>query len=227
MIRYNTREVKTMNIEVLEQIKQSLPSHVTLIAVSKTRTSEEIDEAYRKGCTIFGENKVQEIKAKYNPDYTWHMIGHLQRNKVKDVVPLASMIQSLDSTRLADEIEKQCAKINKIMPVLIEVNISQETNKSGVSVEELNEFIQYCLTKEHLDVQGLMCVGPLEGDDTDTERCFMEMKQLFDYYKGIYGEQHFQYLSMGMSDDYELAIKHGSNMIRLGTIIFGARDYSK
>jgi pyridoxal phosphate enzyme (YggS family) len=216
-----------MNIEVLEQIKQSLPSHVTLIAVSKTRTSEEIDEAYRNGCTIFGENKVQEIKAKYNPDYTWHMIGHLQRNKVKDVVPLASMIQSLDSTRLADEIEKQCAKINKIMPVLIEVNISQETNKSGVSVEELNEFIQYCLTKEHLDVQGLMCVGPLEGDDTDTERCFMEMKQLFDYYKSIYGEQHFQYLSMGMSDDYELAIKHGSNMIRLGTIIFGARDYSK
>ena len=216
-----------MNIEVLQKIKESLPAHVTLIAVSKTRTSEEIDEAYQNGCNVFGENKVQEIKAKYNPNYEWHMIGHLQRNKVKDVVPLASMIQSLDSVRLADEIEKQCAKINKVMPVLIEVNISQEINKSGISVEELDSFIQHCLTYEHIDVQGLMCVGPLEGDDSDTERCFMEMKQLFDHYKAIYGDQHFRYLSMGMSDDYEIAIKHGSNMIRLGTIIFGARDYSK
>lgn len=216
-----------MNIDVLQKIKASLPSHVTLIAVSKTRTSAEIDEAYQNGCTVFGENKVQEIKAKYNPNYEWHMIGHLQRNKVKDVVPLASMIQSLDSTRLADEIEKQCAKINKVMPVLIEVNISQEINKSGISTEELDSFIQYCLQKEHLDVQGLMCVGPLEGDDSDTERCFQQMKQLFDQCKETYGENHFQYLSMGMSDDYEIAIKHGSNMIRLGTIIFGARDYSK
>ena len=216
-----------MNIDVLQKIKASLPSHVTLIAVSKTRTSAEIDEAYQNGCTVFGENKVQEIKAKYNPNYEWHMIGHLQRNKVKDVVPLASMIQSLDSTRLADEIEKQCAKINKVMPVLIEVNISQEINKSGISVEELDSFIQYCLQKEHLDVQGLMCVGPLEGDDSDTERCFQQMKQLFDQCKETYGEQYFKYLSMGMSDDYQIAIKHGSNMIRLGTIIFGKRDYSK
>ena len=216
-----------MNIDVLQKIKASLPSHVTLIAVSKTRTSEEIAEAYQNGCRVFGENKVQEMKAKYHPDYEWHMIGHLQRNKVKDVVPLASMIQSLDSTRLADEIEKQCAKINKVMPVLIEVNISQEINKSGISVSELDEFIPYCLSKEHLDVQGFMCVGPLEGDDSDTERCFMEMKRLFDHYQNIYGEKHFRYLSMGMSDDYELAIKHGSNMIRLGTIIFGKRDYSK
>ena len=216
-----------MNIDVLQKIKASLPSHVTLIAVSKTRTSAEIDEAYQNGCTVFGENKVQEIKAKYNPNYEWHMIGHLQRNKVKDVVPLASMIQSLDSTRLADEIEKQCAKINKVMPVLIEVNISQEINKSGISVVELDSFIQYCLQKEHLDVQGLMCVGPLEGDDSDTERCFQQMKQLFDQCKETYGEQYFKYLSMGMSDDYQIAIKHGSNMIRLGTIIFGKRDYSK
>ena len=216
-----------MNIDVLQKIKASLPSHVTLIAVSKTRTSAEIDEAYQNGCTVFGENKVQEIKAKYNPNYEWHMIGHLQRNKVKDVVPLASMIQSLDSTRLADEIEKQCAKINKVMPVLIEVNISREINKSGISVEELDSFIQYCLQKEHLDVQGLMCVGPLEGDDSDTERCFQQMKQLFDQCKETYGEQYFKFLSMGMSDDYQIAIKHGSNMIRLGTIIFGKRDYSK
>ena len=216
-----------MNIDVLQKIKASLPSHVTLIAVSKTRTSAEIDEAYQNGCTVFGENKVQEIKAKYNPNYEWHMIGHLQRNKVKDVVPLASMIQSLDSTRLADEIEKQCAKINKVMPVLIEVNISQEINKSGIKVDELSSFIEKVLTYPHIQLQGLMCVGPLEGDDSDTERCFKEMKVLFDQAKETYGEQYFKYLSMGMSDDYQIAIKHGSNMIRLGTIIFGKRDYSK
>ena len=216
-----------MNIDVLQKIKASLPSHVTLIAVSKTRTSAEIDEAYQNGCTVFGENKVQEIKAKYNPNYEWHMIGHLQRNKVKDVVPLASMIQSLDSTRLADEIEKHCAKINKVMPVLIEVNISQEINKSGIKVDELSSFIEKVLTYPHIQLQGLMCVGPLEGDDSDTERCFQQMKQLFDQCKETYGEQYFKYLSMGMSDDYQIAIKHGSNMIRLGTIIFGKRDYSK
>ena len=216
-----------MNIDVLQKIKASLPSHVTLIAVSKTRTSAEIDEAYQNGCTVFGENKVQEIKAKYNPNYEWHMIGHLQRNKVKDVVPLASMIQSLDSTRLADEIEKQCAKINKVMPVLIEVNISREINKSGIKVDELSSFIEKVLTYPHIQLQGLMCVGPLEGDDSDTERCFKEMKVLFDQAKETYGEQYFKYLSMGMSDDYQIAIKHGSNMIRLGTIIFGKRDYSK
>lgn len=216
-----------MNLEILQSIKESIPSNVTLIAVSKTRTSEEIKEAYEHGCTIFGENKVQEIKAKYHPDYTWHMIGHLQRNKVKDVVPLASMIQSLDSERLADEIEKQCAKINKVMPVLIEVNISQETNKSGIKVEELSTFIEKVLTYPHIQLQGLMCVGPLEGDDSDTERCFKEMKVLFDQAKETYGEQYFKYLSMGMSDDYQIAIKHGSNMIRLGTIIFDKRDYSK
>ena len=203
---------------------------ITLIAVSKTKPVSLLEEAYGAGVRNFGENKVQEMCEKYEvmeKDIRWHMIGHLQRNKVKDVVPLASMIQSLDSTRLADEIEKQCAKINKVMPVLIEVNISQEINKSGISTEELDSFIQYCLQKEHLDVQGLMCVGPLEGDDSDTERCFQQMKQLFDQCKETYGENHFQYLSMGMSDDYEIAIKHGSNMIRLGTIIFGKRDYSK
>lgn len=216
-----------MNIAKLKEIQQSLPEYVTLIAVSKTRTSEEIKEAYDNGCTVFGENKVQEIKAKYNPDYSWHMIGHLQRNKVKDVVPLADMIQSLDSVRLADEIEKQCAKIDKVMPVLIEVNISRETNKSGIMIEELDDFIRHCMNYPHIQLKGLMCVGPLEGDDSDTERCFKEMKEVFDHYQNQYGSDTFQYLSMGMSDDYEIAIRHGSNMIRLGTIIFGARDYSK
>lgn len=216
-----------MNKEKLKQIQKELPDHVTLIAVSKMHTKEEIKEAYQCGCTIFGENKVQEMKDKYHPDYTWHMIGHLQRNKVKDVVPLASMIQSLDSLRLAEEIEKQCAKIDKIMPVLVEVNISRDPGKTGVLLEETPAFVKQCMRLPHLDVQGLMCVGPLTDDEEKIEACFERMHALFNKLQGEYGKEKFHTLSMGMSDDYQLAIKHGSNMVRLGSVIFGKRNYAK
>lgn len=154
------------------------------------------------------------------------MIGHLQRNKVKDVVPLADMIQSLDSLRLAEEIEKQCAKIDKIMPVLIEVNISREANKTGVYMEECPAFVKQCMQYKHLDVQGLMCVGPLDADRDRIEECFERMNILFHKLQSEYGSEQIRYLSMGMSDDYPIALKHGSNMIRLGTVIFGKRNYS-
>ena len=216
-----------MNQEKLQEIQSTLPKDVQLIAVSKTHTKEEIDEAHACGCQIFGENKVQEIKEKYDPNYHWHMIGHLQRNKVKDVVPLVDMIQSLDSYRLAEEIEKQCAKIDKIMPCLVEINISREVNKTGIYLEECESFIKQCANLKHLAIQGLMCVGPLEGTDEDTEQCFERMHLLFKKLVAIYGEDKMKYLSMGMSQDYPLAIKHGSNMIRLGTIIFGKRNYKK
>ena len=216
-----------MNQEKLQEIQATLPKDVQLIAVSKTHTKEEIDEAHACGCQIFGENKVQEIKEKYDPNYHWHMIGHLQRNKVKDVVPLVDMIQSLDSYRLAEEIEKQCAKIDKIMPCLVEINISREVNKTGIYLEECESFIKQCANLKHLAIQGLMCVGPLEGTDEDTEQCFERMHLLFKKLVEIYGEDKMKYLSMGMSQDYPLAIKHGSNMIRLGTIIFGKRNYKK
>ena len=188
-----------MNIEKTKQILQELPSHVELIAVSKTRTKEEVDEAYHLGCRTFGENKVQELVAKYDPKYTWHLIGHLQRNKVKDAVKYADMIESLDSMRLAQEIEKQCAKIDKGMHGLVEVKISQEENK--------------------------MCVGPLTDNQADIEACFESMHTLFQEAQESFGPS-IRILSMGMSDDYELAIKHGSTMVRLGTILFGKRDYT-
>ena len=216
-----------MDVKMLNKIRSQLNDDITLIAVSKTHTKEEIDEAYRQGCRIFGENKVQEIKAKYDPKYTWHMIGHLQRNKVKDVVPLVDMIQSVDSLRLALEIEKQCAKINKVMPILIEVNVSREANKTGVYLEEASELIKQCMNLEHLKVEGLMCVGPLEGDDSDIEACFNKMQVLFQKLQKEYGTEVMKTLSMGMSDDYPIALKYGSNMIRLGTIIFGKRNYNK
>ncbi|MEG2507337.1 MAG: YggS family pyridoxal phosphate-dependent enzyme [Longicatena sp.] len=214
-----------MDKKVLAEIKNELPKNVQLIAVSKTHSKKEIDEAFLCGCTIFGENKVQELQEKYDKNYQWHMIGHLQRNKVKDVVPLVDMIESVDSLRLAEEIEKQCNKIDKIMPILIEVNISRETNKTGVLLEECPSFVKQCKSLPHLDVQGLMCVGPLCDDHELEAACFEKMNILFHKLQNEYGSDTFKYLSMGMSSDYKLAIQHGSNMIRLGTIIFGKRDY--
>lgn len=216
-----------MDKKKLSAIQRDLPKDVVLIAVSKTHTKEEIDEAYANGCRIFGENKVQEIKEKYDPNYHWHMIGHLQRNKVKDVVPLVDMIQSLDSLRLAEEIEKQCAKIEKVMPVLVEVNIAREANKTGILLEECLSFVKQCMSFPHLDVQGLMCVGPMNGTTADIEACFEKMQVLYHTLQNEYGAERIRYLSMGMSQDYALALKHGSNMIRLGTIIFGQRNYNK
>ena len=213
-----------MNKKMLLKIQEELPKNITLVAVSKTHTKSEINDAYLCGCTIFGENKVQEIKEKYDPKYHWHMIGHLQRNKVKDVVPLVDMIESLDSLRLAEEIEKQCAKIDKIMPVLVEINISKELNKTGILFEECESFIKQCSHLSHIDVQGLMCVGPLLGDEKETEYCFKKMEVLFHKLQSTYGKDKIKYLSMGMSGDYKIALQCSANIIRLGTIIFGQRN---
>ena len=214
-----------MDKKKLAKVQKDIENKATLVAVSKTRTKEEIEEAYNCGCRIFGENRVQELKDKYDSRYEWHLIGHLQRNKVKDVVPLVSMIESLDSLRLAQEIEKQCAKIDKVMPVLVEVNISQEENKTGIAYEECINFIKECQQFPHLDIQGLMCVGPLTDNQADIEACFESMHTLFQEAQEAFGPS-IHILSMGMSDDYELAIKHGSTMVRLGTILFGKRNYT-
>lgn len=216
-----------MNKEKLREIQAQLPDHVTLIIVSKLHSKEEIDEAYACGCRIFGENKVQELKSKYDPTYEWHMIGHLQRNKVKDVVPLVSMIQSLDSIALAKEIEKQCAKLDKVMPVLIEVNVAQEKSKSGIAYEDCVAFVEACRTFPHLEVQGLMCIGPNCDDEARIATCFQKMQTLFQTLQQCYGAENIRHLSMGMSDDYPIAIQHGSTMVRLGSIIMGERDYAK
>lgn len=210
-----------MKNKKLENIKKELPPYVTLLAVSKSHTKEEIDNAYACGYTIFGESKVQELKEKYDSHYSWHMIGHLQRNKVKDVIALVDMIQSLDSLRLAQEIHNQCRKINKVMPVLVEINISREPNKMGIMFEECLSFIQQCNTLSHIDIQGIMCVGPRCKEKI--EQCFKEMEVLFHMLQSSYGKDKIKFLSMGMSDDYNIAIKYGSTMIRLGTSIFGKR----
>ena len=212
-----------MNKKKLSKVQKDIENKATLVAVSKTRTKEEIEEAYNCGCRIFGENRVQELKDKYDSRYEWHLIGHLQRNKVKDVVPLVSMIESLDSLRLAQEIEKECSKINKIMPVLVEVNISREENKTGIYFEECLSFVKNCMKFEHLDIQGLMCVGPLTDDEEHIHECFEKMRVLFQRLQTEYGKDKIKYLSMGMSQDYPIALEHGSNLVRIGSLIFGKR----
>ena len=229
MIKENLAKLNENNRKSCEKAGRN-PKEVTLIAVSKTKPVPMLEEAYQAGSREFGENKAQEIMDKYPAlpaDIHWHMIGHLQRNKVKDVVPLVDMIQSLDSLRLAEEIEKQCAKIEKVMPVLVEVNIAREANKTGILLEECLSFVKQCMSFPHLDVQGLMCVGPMNGTTADIEACFEKMQVLYHTLQNEYGAERIRYLSMGMSQDYALALKHGSNMIRLGTIIFGQRNYNK
>ena len=212
-----------MDKKKLAKVQKDIENKATLVAVSKTRTKEEIEEAYNCGCRIFGENRVQELKDKYDSRYEWHLIGHLQRNKVKDVVPLVSMIESLDSLRLAQEIEKECSKINKIMPVLVEVNISREENKTGIYFEECLSFVKNCMKFEHLDIQGLMCVGPFTDDEEHIHKCFEKMRVLFQRLQTEYGKDKIKYLSMGMSQDYPIALEHGSNLVRIGSLIFGKR----
>lgn len=212
-----------MDKKKLAKVQKDIENKATLVAVSKTRTKEEIEEAYNCGCRIFGENRVQELKDKYDSRYEWHLIGHLQRNKVKDVVPLVSMIESLDSLRLAQEIEKECSKINKIMPVLVEVNISREENKTGIYFEECLSFVKNCMKFEHLDIQGLMCVGPLTDDEEHIHECFEKMRVLFQRLQTEYGKDKIKYLSMGMSQDYPISLEHGSNLVRIGSLIFGKR----
>lgn len=216
-----------MNAQALSDLKQELANCATLIVVSKHHIKEEIEEVASYGPVIFGESKVQELKQKYDPAYTWHMIGHLQRNKVKDVVPLVDMIQSVDRLSLVEEIEKQCAKIDKRMPVLVEVNISKEPEKSGIALEDTLDFVNACKAYPHLDVQGLMCVGPKGQDERNIRACFEKMHQMFQVLQAKYGDEQIRYLSMGMSNDYRIALNCGSNMVRIGSMIMGERDYSK
>lgn len=196
-----------------------IPSNVKLIVVTKTRTVEEIKEAIDSGVTCIGENRVQEAKEKFPllPKVEKHMIGSLQTNKVKLAVELFDMIQSVDSFKLAEEIDKRCGAIGKIMPVLIEVNIGDELSKHGIRLENVESFVKEIPQLKNINVQGLMCVAPLVNPE-ETRPYFKKMKQAFDSVHGL------KWLSMGMSNDYKIAIEEGSNMVRIGTLIFGERS---
>ena len=192
---------------------------------------DEINEAIDCGITDIGENKVQEIMSKYDrvKPVRWHLIGHLQTNKVKYIIDKVSMIHSVDSLKLAEEIDKRAAQHGLTMDILIQVNSAMEESKFGITTEETGQMIQDILTRcPNVRIRGLMCIAPFEDNPEDAGIYFEEVKKLYDEYGRIdHPNLDFKYLSMGMSNDFEVAIEAGSNLIRVGTMIFGARDYSK
>ena len=216
--------------EAYNKIINEISKDVTLICVSKTRQIHEIKEAYASGARDFGENKVQEFMDKYESvgsDIRWHFIGHLQRNKVKYIVGKVHLIHSLDSIRLLQEIEKQYGAKEEIASVLIQVNIGNEDTKTGIAVEEIDSLIQACENCNNIKVKGLMATIPI-GNVEDCRKYFNQMKSIFDNLKTIkYKNVSMEFLSLGMSGDFEIALNAGSNMIRLGEKIFGMRDYKK
>ncbi|MBK5241277.1 MAG: YggS family pyridoxal phosphate-dependent enzyme [Clostridium sp.] len=216
--------------EVYNKLKNEIPEGVTLVCVSKTRQISEIQEAYASGARDFGENKVQELMDKYDSiseDVRWHFIGHLQRNKVKYIVGKVHLIHSLDSIRLLREIEKRYGDKDEIANLLIQVNIGSESTKTGIAVKDLEALIKACENCNNIKIKGLMATIPI-GGDKDCRKYFSEMKTIFDNLKtSEYKNVTMEFLSLGMSSDYEIAIDSGANMIRLGTEIFGKRDYKK
>jgi len=212
--------------ENLNLIKSELGEDVSLVAVSKTKPNELILEAYKAGQRIFGENKAQEMQSKAEAlpkDIEWHFIGHLQRNKVKYIVPHVSLIHSVDSMRLLQEINKRAASNGRVINVLLQVYIAKEESKFGLDEEELNDLLNSDELKasQNIKVLGLMAMATNTDDKETVRREFNYLKNLYEQLK----DQHqLQILSMGMSNDYEIAVECGSNMVRIGSRIFGARN---
>ncbi len=214
-----------------QKINKETGDDVLLVAVTKTHPADIINEAIDAGATDIGENKAQEIMDKYDQvkPVRWHMIGHLQTNKVKYIIDKVDMIHSVDSLKLAKEINKRAANHDKIMDVLVQVNSAQEESKFGVTSEETGELIDAILANcPNVKICGLMCIAPFDENPDNVRKYFAELKKLYDDYKKIeHDNLDFKYLSMGMSHDYKVAIEEGSNLVRVGTAIFGERDYSK
>ncbi|WP_317394900.1 YggS family pyridoxal phosphate-dependent enzyme [Faecalicoccus pleomorphus] len=205
-----------MNTQLIEELKSY--KNLQVVAVSKKRTKEQIDEMAKTGLTTFGENRVQEFLEKYDPAYTWHIIGHLQTNKVKYIIGKVDMIESLDSEKLALEIEKQASKQDLVQKVLVQIKISNDPLKTGLAYEEAASFLEKINTLKHIQVKGFMCVATHTEDMDLIAKEFEAMHSLYTEMKAIYPQ--IDTLSMGMSHDYKIAIEHGSNMVRIGTALF-------
>ena len=215
--------------ERLERILATLPEGVQLVAVSKFHPAERLQEAYDAGQRIFGESRPQEMAAKAEvlpKDIVWTMIGHLQTNKVKMIAPVVSMSASVDSERLLEEIEKQAAKLDRVIDILLEVHVAQEETKSGWSEQELRDYLATDKLNgmSHVRVRGVMTIASNTDDESIVRRDFQRIKDIFDSLKPHF-DKTFDTLSIGMSDDYPLALEYGSTMVRIGTAIFGQREY--
>lgn len=224
------------NLELVEQKIQAAcqrahreRSEVTLVAVSKTKPVSMIQEAYDSGIRVFGENKVQELCGKYDllpDDIQWHMIGHLQRNKVKYLIGKTVLIHSVDSLRLAQAIQDEAAKKKTIVDILLEVNAAEEESKFGLAPSEVLPLAEQIAQFPNIRIKGLMTVAPFTEDPEDNRKYFRTLKQLaVDINDKNIDNVHVNILSMGMTNDYEVAVEEGATMIRVGTGIFGERDY--
>ena len=213
--------------ENIKKILEELPAGVELVAAAKTRTADEIQAAIDAGITIIGENYVQEAEEvirSVGRHVRWHFIGHLQRNKVKKAIDLFDMIETVDSFSLAKEIEKRCRNQGKKMPVLIEINSGREPQKDGVIPEQAVELIRKISALSHIEIQGLMTMGPFSGDPEDARPYFVETRKIFEQLKSMeLPNVDMRYLSMGMTNSYRVAIEEGANVVRIGTKIFGMR----
>ncbi|MBK7763446.1 MAG: YggS family pyridoxal phosphate-dependent enzyme [Bacteroidetes bacterium] len=213
--------------EILQQL-----GHTKLIGVSKTKSVEDILALYHEGLKTFGENKVQEVCEKYEQlpkDIEWHLIGHLQSNKVKYIAPFVYMIHSVDSLKLLDEIEKQASKCNRVIKVLLQMHIASEETKFGLNTKELIEILEYYTANpsvySHIQIAGVMGMATNTDHEETIRKEFQHLKSLFQYAKDTYllGDKNFTEISMGMSSDYKIAIEEGSTMVRIGSLLFGKR----
>ena len=216
--------------ENLLEIKNALPKNVTLVAVSKTKPVSDLMEAYEAGQRIFGENKIQEMEEKFNEmpkDIQWHMIGHVQRNKVKFMAPFVSLIHGVDSLKLLKEINKEAVKNNRIIDCLLQMHIAEEETKFGLDNAELEEILKDVQSDNfrNIKIVGLMGMATFTENQDQIKKEFLHLKSVFDTHKELETE-NFQLttLSMGMSGDYQLAIECGSTMVRIGSSIFGTRN---
>ena len=230
MIRENIDRINAEKAKYAEAAGKT-EQDVLLVAVTKTRTADEINEAIDAGITDIGENKVQEVVDKFDhvKPVRWHLIGHLQTNKVKYIIDKVCMIHSVDSMKLAKEIDKRAGQHGVTMDILIQVNAAQEESKFGITTDDTKQLILDILEEcPNIRIRGLMHIAPAAEDPNDVRQYFSQVKDLYEECGSI---QHphldFKYLSMGMSHDFGVAIEEGSNLIRVGTSIFGERDYSK
>ena len=211
----------------IKEILAELPEGVQLVGAAKTRTAQEVLEAIEAGLTIIGHNYVQEAERHFDAvsrPVKWHMIGHLQSKKAKKAVEIFDMIETVDSMKLAKAIDKACKGLNKIMPVLVEINSGEEIQKAGVMPEDTVSLLREISSLAHVKIRGLMTMGPFSGDPEDARPYFRRTKELFDEIRSLnLAEVDMELLSMGMSNSYGVAIEEGANLVRIGTRIFGQR----
>ena len=229
MLKENLQEVEEKIQSACQRAGRDR-SEVTLVAVSKTKPAATLQEAYELGVRVFGENKVQEIREKYEvlpKDIEWHMIGHLQTNKVKYIVDKVRLIHSVDSLRLAEVIEKEAEKHNRVVDILLEVNVAEEESKFGLKTDEVLPLAERITEFSHVRLRGLMTIAPFVENPEKNRAIFANLHKLYvDIKEKNIDNGTVSILSMGMTNDYEVAIEEGATMVRIGTGIFGARDYS-